>query len=343
MRQIHERSIAFSKENENRELEGPTAILIAGSENDFCDLEPRVEGNGNGNEDDKPEPPNKFFTSIFLLNCVAIIWGTQHAVIKSLINDTPPSSYSLLRFGLAALIASPYIPGLPDRRKGETESEERFVASWRWGIELGLWMFLGFSLQAIGLETTTASRSGFLLYLNVKFVPFFSWLIFGRNISTSTWLSAFAAFFGTALLATDGQSVGFNTGDIWSIGAAASSAMFILRLEQASADVEQSSQLNAACLLVAMIMSLAWACVQGDLTLVALSDVVRSHPLELLYLGGVTTALSNYIQTLAQKSISAERASIIYSLDPVYGAFFSWLLLGESLGGLQGYFGRIIC
>jgi hypothetical protein len=36
------------------------------------------------------------------------------------------------------------------------------------GCELGLWTFLGFGLQAVGLETTTASRSGFLLYLNVK-------------------------------------------------------------------------------------------------------------------------------------------------------------------------------
>ena len=35
-------------------------------------------------------------------------------------------------------------------------------------MELGLYTFLGFGLQAIGLETTTASRSAFLLYLNVK-------------------------------------------------------------------------------------------------------------------------------------------------------------------------------
>ena len=86
------------------------------------------------------------------------------------------------------------------------------LITWRWGAELGLWMFLGYALQAIGLEYTTgerflmfcimetilshfpftvhltcvvfvlASKSGFLLYLKVKFVPLFARILFGRNI-----------------------------------------------------------------------------------------------------------------------------------------------------------------
>ena len=70
-----------------------------------------------------------------------------------------------------------------------------------------------------------------------------------------------------------------------------------------------------------------------------MGGIATSHPIELIYLGGVTTALANYIQTKAQKDISAERASVIYSLDTVYGAFFSWLLLGETLGGPQSFIG----
>jgi drug/metabolite transporter (DMT)-like permease len=58
---------------------------------------------------------------------------------------------------------------------------------------------------------------------------------------------------------------------------------------------------------------------------------IKSHPLALVYLSGVTTALANYIQTRAQKNVSAERASVIYAMDPVYGAMFSFWLLGERL------------
>mmetsp|Transcript_27994 Transcript_27994/g.60164 ORF Transcript_27994/g.60164 Transcript_27994/m.60164 type:complete len:205 (+) Transcript_27994:203-817(+) len=79
--------------------------------------------------------------SIFFLNLVTIIWGTQHAVIKMVIddNDGAPGAgfdagtvqnevsndndggsasgdsaaayFTLARFGLAALFASPYTPG----------------------------------------------------------------------------------------------------------------------------------------------------------------------------------------------------------------------------------------
>ena len=39
--------------------------------------------------------------------------------------------------------------------------------------------------------------------------------------------------------------------------------------------------------------------------------------------------------------MTAERASIIYSMDPVYGAIFAYLLLGETLG-MYGIYGASI-
>lgn len=288
--------------------------------------------------------------SIFLLNLVAVIWGTQHAVTKMVVDDSEASLFTLLRFGLAALIASPYTPGLSSLFSQDEDSEpvdaDELKNVWRWGAEMGMWMFLGFSFQATGLASTTAQRSGFLLYLNVKFVPFFARILLGREISIPTWVSAATAFTGTALLALDGNSIGFNVGDAWSIAAAMSSAMFILRLEFASKQVSDSAQLNAACLWVVALLAGIWSFTQGTLdssgisrTVDQLKDIAVTHPLELIYLGGVTTALANYIQTKAQKDVSAERASVIYSMDPVYGAAFSWLLLGETLGGPQALLG----
>lgn len=299
--------------------------------------------------------------SVVLLNIVAVIWGSQHAIIKTIVDDSDPAAFTFLRFGLGSLIASPYLPGVQQTVRKTTNKIKSFATKddynndhkkdeidlwkpWRWGIEMGLWMFLGFSLQAIGLQTTTAQRSGFLLYLNVKFVPFFAKVLLGRQISKWTWLSAFAAFSGTALLALDGQSLGLNIGDIWSVMAAAASAMFILRLEKASSEVPKSSELNATSLLVVAMLSGAWLLLSGSGEQIA-SEVTRTafaHPLELVYLGAISTALANFIQAKAQKDVPAERASIIYSLDPVYGAFFSWIILGETLGGPQAYIGASI-
>lgn len=290
---------------------------------------------------------NERSVAIFLLNAVAIIWGTQHAVIKMVVTDSSAAPFTLLRFALAALIAAPYTPGVFARKgTGDGSREDQTSTAWRWGAEMGAWMFLGFAFQAIGLETTTAQRSGFLLYLNVKFVPLFSRVFLGRPISVPTWISAFAAFCGTALLATDGQSIGFNAGDIWSIAAAAASAMYIIRLEKATAEVQDAAQLNAACLWVVATLAAVWTFsgafqdeTSASVTLEQLSSIATSHPLELLYLGGVTTTLANYIQSKGQQYVSPERASIFYSLDPVYGAFFAWLLLGEDIGGIQSLAG----
>lgn len=323
--------------------------------------------------------------SVILLNLVAVIFGTQHAVIKSVVDDSTvglgsnfahwvesslgldiggtiqddsaAAYFTLARFGMAALLASPYTPGLRQMFSPKSESyqeeNESVKLAWRYGAELGLFMFLGYAFQAVGLETTSASRSGFFLYLNVKFVPFFSAFLFGKRVELSTWISALVAFAGTGLLAFDNASNGsagtLSIGDLWSIAAAAASAMFILRMEAASKNVTLSSELNAATLWTVVFLSSAWTIwasasydsfeitqgfpsVFADSAKQTIATIIR-HPLPLIYLGSVTTALANLIQSKAQKDVSAERAAVIYAMDPVYGAAFSNLLLGESLGG----------
>jgi drug/metabolite transporter (DMT)-like permease len=98
------------------------------------------------------------------------------------------------------------------------------------GAEMGLWTFLGFALQSVGLQYTSVGRSAFLLYLNVKLVPVFAFLLLGRKSGWSVWTSAAAAVIGTALLCGDGSPP--NIGDAYSLAAAAASAMYILRLEK---------------------------------------------------------------------------------------------------------------
>eukprot|EP00984_Skeletonema_dohrnii_P016368 scaffold7260_cov97-Skeletonema_dohrnii-CCMP3373.AAC.4 len=363
--------------------------------------------------------------SIILLNVVAIIWGTQHSVIKTVVDDSVISGnglgftswaehvfgarweqllstlqssttstsdtggnsagaaayFTLARFSLAALLAARYTPGLKQQTIEDDEDDNNALVqsqstmleetasqtkdinlAWKYGAELGIYMFLGYGFQAIGLQTTTASRSGFLLYLNVKLVPFFSFLLFGKAIQRSTWISALVAFAGTALLALDNASDGttgldasFTVGDLWSIAAAAASALFILRMEAASKAVQKTSELNAANLWTVAFLSLVWTVWVSfnsladeatsmtqtlpdtlaqtlQYTLQQTVNTITANPLQLIYLSAVTTALANYLQSIAQKEISAERASVFYALDPVYGAAFANILLGETLG-----------
>lgn len=55
----------------------------------------------------------------------------------------------------------------------------------------------------------------------------------------------------------------------------------------------------------------------------------------------MTTALTNWLQALGQRSVPAERAAVIFAMDPVYAAGFAYLLLGEKLG-VRGLIGATI-
>ena len=97
--------------------------------------------------------------AVATLGLVTALWGSQHAVAKWALGFDGGGAPALtaLRFAVAAAALSPFLP--------------RDASTWRDGLELGAWGFLGFACQTVGLETTTACRSAFLLYLNVKLVP----------------------------------------------------------------------------------------------------------------------------------------------------------------------------
>lgn len=283
--------------------------------------------------------------ALVLLNAVVCVWGTQHAVIKDAVQQASAdvhstaaaaSALNLGRFATAGVLFTPFLPSS--------------LASpvWRFGAELGVWMFIGFACQSIGLEFTTASRSAFLLYLNVKLVPLLSACVYRTRVPLGTWASAATAFAGTVLLCADGSPL--NVGDAWSVVAALASACFILRLQRASARCP-SGELNAATLVVVATLCVLWSAAvalvrgAGDTheaarlfaEQIALPyDSGQLGPI--IYLGAVCTGACNWAQTVGQRSISAERAAIIYATDPLWAAGFSWLWLGEELGprGLAG-------
>ncbi|KAK1868650.1 hypothetical protein I4F81_011134 [Pyropia yezoensis] len=297
-------------------------------------------------------------TPLLLLNAVTVLWGSQHAVIKLAVDGAPPSAVTLARFGIAAAAAAPFLPS-PTTPGGRR--------TWAAGAELAAYMFAGYAFQAVGLLTTTASRSGFLLYLNVKFVPLLAAVLYRRRLSAGAWASAALAFAGTAVLAGDGATP-LVVGDAWCVAAAAASAVFILRLEAAAAATtaadappNAAAALNAVSLVGVAAAAAVWAFGVDGLSGAAVVAPFFATAADadggggggggggwwglsasavggVVYLGLVTTALCNWLQTLAQRSVAAERAAVVYAMDPVYGALFAAALLGERLSpqGLVG-------
>jgi len=61
----------------------------------------------------------------------------------------------------------------------------------------------------------------------------------------------------------------------------------------------------------------------------------------LLYLGVVATAGMLILQAIAQRHVSAEKAALVYALEPVFATAFAWWWLGE-LMTLPAMFGAAL-
>lgn len=293
------------------------------------------------------------------LNAVTVIWGSQHAVIKHLVSGTAsvdggaPTLINAFRFGMAAVTTGTlslvrHLSGC-DAAAGANgpKTATRPPSLLRAATELSIWQAVGFTLQLVGLQWTSASRSAFLLYLNAVLVPFFACLLGERRIGLRTWVAAIAAVTGTLLLTYDGGPP--NVGDVWSLGAAAASAMYIVRLGALAPGCD-APRLSAATLAIttvacaALPLAQAAAAASGGgaeawLELARQAGaLLRDGWPALLYLSVFVTATANLLQMVGQQRVGVAEAAIIFTMDPVFGALFAWLLLGEQLHA-QGYAG----
>jgi len=92
------------------------------------------------------------------------------------------------------------------------------------GIELGTYLFIGNSLQVIGLKTVPSDRAAFLLQLTTIFVPILKSIIIAISsttttatslnkklltaVSLKTWIACFVALTGVALIGLDNNNDG---------------------------------------------------------------------------------------------------------------------------------------
>src|SRR5665648_873633 len=92
---------------------------------------------------------------IYLLGIV-IIWGSTFALIKGVINIIPPYTFLTYRFFLAALI----LIFIFWKRMKEIN-----IMILKKGSLIGIFLFLGYTFQTVGLKYTTATKAGFILSL----------------------------------------------------------------------------------------------------------------------------------------------------------------------------------
>ena len=257
---------------------------------------------------------------LIMLNLLVLLCGTNWVVVKEA-GEWDPYIFCSLRFIVAALFFAPVL--LRASKNAEVV---------KGGVEIGIYTATGYLLQAEGLLTTDASRASFLSTFTVLVVPFLAGLS-GRGVKPVTWASAFAALVGVGLLEQSGSAP--SIGDLWS----AISAMFfgvqMFRTEHYARNLGKDNGFDLMGVILAATAVIPTGAALATHAGAFQMDQLDSVPWgEVFYCGLLTTDVVLLMEVFALQDVSSVEASIIYTLEPVVGACFACLLLGERIGGL---------
>lgn len=268
-----------------------------------------------------PRSPNTLHAwGIAVLIVVTLIWGTSYPVIKGALSSLSPSAIFATRYVIAALPFTPYL---------------RFLnfSLLRDGVFLSLILFPASVLQTVALETTSADRAAFIASFNVILVPLLGQLM-GRQVFLKTFLAAGLAIFGIGVMCWESEQL--VLGDVLILGNAFLYSIYTLKLESTTLR-HPTLPLAAIQLWVITIFSLIWAAPD----LLTEHEAIGANLGILLYIGLFDTAATIVLQVVAQRWVNAYQTALIYTLDPIFAAVFSFLLLGEKLG-IRGLIGAAI-
>jgi drug/metabolite transporter (DMT)-like permease len=161
-----------------------------------------------------------------ILAIVPIVWGSYSPLVKGLYSAAeviapPPLIFNLMSYFIstsaltvAKYLSPPSVKSYEDNANlassaaaPQDESINGLSLEWTAGIELGLWLFLGSTVQISGIQSTSAIRAAILVQLTTILVPFFETVLVNkRAISSKLWTSCIIAMLGVITVSSDGGS-----------------------------------------------------------------------------------------------------------------------------------------
>lgn len=278
---------------------------------------------------------SRFKAELFLI-LATVVWGGTFPVISELLSFISAAQIVGFRFLISSLILLPFLfkGGLFFRvRQGVVD-----------GLILGFLTFSGFYLQTFGLNFTTPARSAFITQLLLIYVLIFQ--IFAKRKQPTIWnfISTFILLIGAVILVDPFTLKGqLNKGDIITGLSAAAFAAYIIRIDHVKSEGRMISILFSQfviCSVLGFALAFAQDTTPPTFNLTSISLI--------LYLAIPATLFATYTMLKYQPKTTPMRASILYSLEPIFATLITILFLGiwplkhEIIGGSIVFFAVIL-
>lgn len=255
---------------------------------------------------------------------IALTWGSTYVIVKKTLETTPVFSFIFMRYALAALFLLCF--NLSNLRK----IDRRLVLD---GTILGTVLFLGYSLQTLGLRQTSAPIMAFTTNLYVVIVPFLQWILLKIRPRQAAIAGVALAVIGLGFI-TQNSEVIVTVGIVYGIFCALFYALHITL-------VDRYSKRNNSNLLTLI-----------QLTVVTIFSVIASRLSEsyiwpesfnnqlilaVAITGILGTSVAFIIMLGMQKHTTPTKAAIIYMMESPFSIIFNYLLFGQLLTNRQSF------
>lgn len=262
------------------------------------------------------------FAKLALL-IVAILWGSSLTVVKQSSKTFNPNFILAIRFTLAAILLSIiFWKRLRQAKFDDLKS----------GLLIGIFLFMAYSSQTLGVKFADPGRSGFLSASYCVIVPFLGWIVFKQRLDRYNLSAAALCITGIFFISLSGSSAHVDNPLAWlgDLLALLSGLLFASHIIAVSALAKGRDPIVMTILQFIMAAVLSW------ITTIVIEDnshiVVTSRSvMELLYLAVMCTAVALLLQNIGQKYTNPSTAAIILGFESIFGILIPVLIGIESL------------
>lgn len=253
-----------------------------------------------------------------MLVLATLVWGASFVVTRGAVQTVPPLLFVGCRFlvaaGLVALLTRPDLAAL---RRVELRS----------GLLIGTAMLGGYALQAIAMHRGIDSgRAAFISALYVPLVPLLQVVLLRRMPAARVWAGLALACAGLVLMAgRQGAGGGDRIAALLVLAGALCIAAEILLVGVFAGGVDPRRLAVVECVTLGLLCMAGFAASGAPLPTPHPAWIVSALAL------GLASACLQIAVNWAQRSVSPARATLIYTMEPVWAGLFA-TLAGEHMG-----------
>lgn len=275
-----------------------------------------------------------------LLLTTSAIWGITFVAQRVGMDYVGPFTFNGVRFLIAALVLIPVVHFLekpqqaaePATDKTEPAQEKRRLEKRTLitaGIACGCMLFLASSFQQFGLVTTSAGKTAFITALYIVLVPIFS-VFMKHRPGLKCWVGVTLGTVGLYFLCIT-SSFDIAPGDLAVLIGAGFWAAHILVIDHFLPKLSTPIRLSMYQFIVVSVIAFTGAFIFEEVSLSAIIDCAGP----ILFSGVLSGGVGFTFQILGQRYTNPTVASLILSLESVFGAIFGFLLLREMMNGRE--------